>query len=55
MILFDDVVEVFDLADFYRCTMFLVVTLDSGFIGVTPVNGDRLGDPIPADRLIEKP
>jgi hypothetical protein len=55
MILFDDGVEVFDLAEFYRRTMFLVVTLDSGFIGVTPVNRDRLGDPIPAARLLEKP
>jgi hypothetical protein len=54
MILFDDVVEIFDLADFYRSTMFLVVTLDGGFIGVTPVNRDRLRDPVPADRLLEK-
>lgn len=55
MILFDDVVEIFDLADFYHRTMFLVVTLDGGFIGVAPVNGDRLRDPVPANGLLEKP
>jgi hypothetical protein len=28
---------------------------DRGFIGVTTINGDRLRDPVPADRLLEKP
>ena len=35
--------------------MLLVVTLDGGFIGVTAVNGDRLGEPVPANRLFQKP
>ena len=55
MVLFHDVVEVFDLADRDRGPMRLIVTLDGGFIGVTAVNRNRLGDAIPADRLREKP
>jgi hypothetical protein len=35
--------------------MLLVVALNGGFIGVAAVNRDRLGDAIPADRLLEKP
>jgi hypothetical protein len=54
MILFDNVVEVFDLADFYRSTMFLIVALDGGFIGLTAVNGDCGGDPVSTDRLRQK-
>ncbi len=34
--------------------MFLVVALDRGFIGVAAVNGDRLGEPVAADRLLQK-
>jgi hypothetical protein len=34
MIRFDEVVEICDVADFYRRTMFLVVTLDGGFMVV---------------------
>ena len=55
MILFDDVVEVFDLAARDRGAMLLVVALDGGFIGVTAVNRDRLGESVPADGLREKP
>jgi hypothetical protein len=33
----------------------LVVTLDGGFIGVTAVDGYRLGEPIAADRLLQEP
>ena len=36
MVLFHDVVEVFDLADRNRGPMLLVVALDGGFIGVMP-------------------
>ena len=34
--------------------MFLIVAFDRGFIRVTPINGDRLRDPVPADCLLEK-
>jgi hypothetical protein len=34
--------------------MLLVVALDSGFIGVTTINDDRLGEPVTADRSREK-
>ena len=55
MILFNNVIEGLDLADRDRSAIFLVVALDSGFIGVTPINGDCLRDPVAADRLLEKP
>ena len=32
----------------------LVITLDSRFVGLTPVNGDRFRDPVTADRLRQK-
>jgi hypothetical protein len=32
----------------------LVVALDSGFIGLTAINGDDLGDPVSTDRLRQK-
>ena len=38
-----------------RRAVFLVVTLDGGFIGVTAVNGDLLRHAVAADRLLEKP
>ena len=34
--------------------MFLVVALDGGFIGVTAVDGNRLGDPVAADGFLQK-
>jgi hypothetical protein len=34
--------------------VFLVIAFDSGFIGVTTVNRDRLGEPVTADRFLEK-
>jgi hypothetical protein len=45
MLLFDDVVEVFDPADRDCSIIFLAVALDGGFIGVTPVNRDLSGTP----------
>jgi hypothetical protein len=54
MILFDAVVAIFALADFYRRPRCRVVTLEGGFMGLTPVNRARLRDPVPADRLLEK-
>jgi hypothetical protein len=32
----------------------LVVALDGGFIGVTAVDGHRLGDPVAADGFLQK-
>jgi hypothetical protein len=46
MVLFDDIVKVFDLADDDGRAVLLVVALDGRFIGVTAVNRDRLGSPL---------
>src|SRR5215831_21409175 len=32
-----------------------VIAFDGGFIGVTAVDGHRLGQPVPADRLLQQP
>ena len=40
MILFDNVVEILDLADGDRGAVLRVVALDGRFIGRTPINGD---------------
>ena len=55
MILLDAVVYVFHLSDDDVGPMRLIVAFDRGFIGVTPINGARLRDPVPADGLLEKP
>ena len=55
MILLDAVVDVFHLPDDDVGPMRLIVAFDRGFIGVTPINGARLRDPVPADGLLEKP
>jgi hypothetical protein len=55
MVLFHDVIEIFDLADGDGRAVLLVVALDGRFIGVTAVNRNRLGDAMPADGLLEKP
>jgi site-specific DNA recombinase len=52
---FHDVIEIFDLADGDGRAVLLVVALDGRFLGVTAVNRNRLGDAMPADRLLEKP
>ena len=49
------IIKVFDLADRDGSAILLIVTLDRGFIGVTAVNGDRLRNPVPADRLLQEP
>ena len=51
MILFHNVVEILDLADFDRGVVCLIVALDGGFIGRTPVDGDLLGHAVPAKRF----
>jgi hypothetical protein len=53
MVLFHDIIHILHLTD-GRAVLF-VRALDRGFMGVTAVHGDRLRDPIPADRLLEKP
>src|SRR5262245_35900205 len=55
MIWLDDVVEVLYLSDDEIGPMLLMIAFDRGFSGVTPINGDRLRDPVPADGLREQP
>ena len=54
MILLHDIVEVFHLPDNNVRAVFLVVALNGRFVGVAAVNGNRLGEPVAADRLLEK-
>ena len=54
MILFHDIVEIFDLADGDGGAVLLVVALDGRFIGRTPVDGDLLRHAVAADRLRQK-
>jgi hypothetical protein len=51
MILFDDVVEVFDLADLDACLSFGIVAFDRRGIGTALVDRDLLGRTVPLDRL----
>jgi hypothetical protein len=55
MILFDHIIQVFDLMDDDVGTVGLVIAGDGGFIGLTAVNGDDFGHPVTADRLRQKP
>jgi hypothetical protein len=55
MILFEDIIPVFDLPHHDVGAVCLVVALDHCGIGFTAVNGDSLGDPVAADRLRQKP
>src|SRR5262245_14021186 len=55
MVLLYDIVKVFDLADRDGSPVLFIVTLDGGFIGVTAVNRDRLGDTVAANRLLQEP
>src|SRR5215217_4514998 len=54
MILFDNVIEIFDPADFDRGAMFLIVALDRRFIGRTPVDGDLFWHAVATDHLGQK-
>jgi hypothetical protein len=40
MVLFHDVIEILDLADFDRGAMCLIITFDGGFIGLTSIDGN---------------
>ena len=55
MILFHDIVEILDLADGDRGTVFLIIALDGRFIGRTPIDGDLLRHAVAADRLGQEP
>src|SRR5262249_38552497 len=55
MILLHDIVEVFHLTDDDVGAVCLIVALDGGFIGVTAVDGDRLGETVAADGFFQKP
>ena len=55
MALFHDIIQIFHLPDGDVRAVLFVVALDGGFIGVTAVNRDRLGDAIAADGLLEEP
>src|SRR5438874_13536510 len=54
MILFDNVVEILDLADFDRGTVLGIVALDRRFVGCTAINRDLLGDTVTPNRLFQK-
>ena len=55
MILFHDIIEIFDLADGDRGAVLRIVALDGRFIGRTPVDRDLLRHAMAADRLLQKP
>jgi hypothetical protein len=54
MILLYYIIEIFDLTDSDSGAILLVVALDGGCMDVTAVNRDRLREPVPADRFLEK-
>ena len=51
MILFHNIIEIFDLADGDRGAVLRIVALDGRFIGRTPVDRDLLRHAVAADRL----
>src|SRR2546430_2175917 len=51
---FDNVIQIFHLADDDRRAVLLIVAFDGGFIGVTAVNRNLLGDSMTANGLLEK-
>src|SRR5262245_32154112 len=55
VILFHHIIQILHLADGDSRAVLLVIAFDGGFIGVTAVNRDRLGEPVAADRLLQKP
>ena len=54
MIWLDTMVHIFHLADAAGGAILLVVALDGGFVGVTAVDGARLGNTMATDRLLQK-
>jgi hypothetical protein len=55
VILFHHIIQIFHLPNDDVGPMRLIVASDRGFIGLTAVNSNRLGDPMAADRLCQKP
>jgi hypothetical protein len=55
MILFDDVVEVFDLTDLDACPMFDILAFDRRRVGTALVDRDLLRHPVPFDCLAQEP
>ena len=55
MVLLNNVVEIFNLADGNRGAVLLIVALDGRFIGRTPVDGDFLRYAVAAGRLRQEP
>ena len=53
MILFHDVVEILHLTDGDSRAMVLVRARDRRCIGHAAINGERLGPPVAADRLLQ--
>lgn len=49
MVLFHQIVEVLHLADADRRAVRLVVAPDGGGMGLAPIDGDRLGNPVSTD------
>ena len=55
MVLFHDIRQIFHLPNGAVRAVLFVRALVGSCIGVTAVNRDRLGDPIPVNRLLQKP
>ena len=51
---FDNVIQIFHLADDDGGAVLLIVAFDGGFIGVTAVDGNLLGNPVAADSFLQK-
>jgi len=51
MVLFHNVIEIFDLADVDRGAVLRMIASDSRRIGLAAINGDLLGHAMTADRL----
>ena len=54
MVLFHQVVEIFDLANFDRGAVRFVVAADGRRIRLAAIDGDRLGRAVTTDRVREK-
>ena len=54
MILLHDVVEVLHLPEHDGGAVLPVIALDGGCMRLAAIDGNRLRDPIPADRLLQK-
>ena len=55
MILFDDVIQIFHLAEDNRGPVLRIIASDGGRIGLAAIDGDRLAHPMAADCPGEKP